>query len=130
MKGLIEKNDLKQGAWNLRTICQQNSLAGHTIVFSCAIGLSVNVVFLCLLFCLHFQNDHLCSKVLILHTFLSCSANFPVLYKINKIMPLVSSSLTSIHCDLSTVGYGKHFQVFSGTFLLGLFQYPMIYSLL
>lgn len=44
--------------------------------------------------------------MLILHDMhLSCCTNFPVLYKINKTMPVVSSSLTLIHCDFNTLEY-------------------------
>lgn len=70
---------------------------------------NVNLVFVVCSFAYIFQIIMYTARwMLILHDMhLSCSTNFPVLYKIHKIMPVVSSSLTLIHCDLSTVEYWK-----------------------
>lgn len=73
--------------------------------------LSVSVVFITCFFALNILQIiiYAARLVSIFHgRHLSCSMSSPVLYKVNKIISVVS--LTYLYCDLSTVGYCRYLQ--------------------
>lgn len=99
-------------------VCRTPS-AGCTIKILLLYWVCVN----CFCYSFTFLNYHLCSKVVILHDMhLSCSTNFPVLYKSNEIMPVVPSLLTCLHCDRSSAEHCRDLPSVLPNAPLGLFH--------